>query len=87
VWLSHFSKITTGTAALKIGLRKFVVGRVYRLRNRTFAREHREKQMLQSTPPGRIGNPREIATVVAFLASDHARWVTGSLIQAAGGMR
>jgi 3-oxoacyl-[acyl-carrier protein] reductase len=57
------------------------------LRNRTFAREHREKQMLQSTPPGRIGNPQEIATVVAFLASDHARWVTGSLIQAAGGMR
>lgn len=46
-----------------------------------------EKQMLQSTPLGRIGNPQDIATVVAFLASDDARWVTGSLIQAAGGMR
>jgi 3-oxoacyl-[acyl-carrier protein] reductase len=46
-----------------------------------------EKQMLQSTPLGRIGNPQDIALVVAFLASDDARWVTGSLIQAAGGMR
>src|SRR6202035_4730175 len=41
-----------------------------------------EKQMLQSTPLGRLGNPQDIATVVAFLASDDARWVTGSFIQA-----
>jgi 3-oxoacyl-[acyl-carrier protein] reductase len=46
-----------------------------------------EKQMLQSTPLGRIGTPQDIALVVAFLASDDARWVTGSLIQAVGGMR
>jgi len=46
-----------------------------------------EKQMLQGTPLGRIGNPQDIALVVAFLASDDARWVTGSLIQAAGGLR
>ncbi len=46
-----------------------------------------EKQMVQNTPLGRVGNPQDIATVVAFLASDDARWVTGSLLQAAGGMR
>jgi 3-oxoacyl-[acyl-carrier protein] reductase len=46
-----------------------------------------EKQMLQSTPLGRIGQPEDVSTVVAFLASDDARWVTGSLLQAAGGMR
>ena len=46
-----------------------------------------EKQMVQSTPLGRVGNPEDIAMVVAFLASDDARWVTGSLLQAAGGMR
>jgi len=44
-------------------------------------------QMVQSTPLGRIGQPEDIASVVAFLASDDARWVTGSLLQAAGGMR
>jgi len=46
-----------------------------------------EKGMIQSTPLGRIGRPDDVATVVAFLASDDARWVTGSLLQAAGGMR
>jgi 3-oxoacyl-[acyl-carrier protein] reductase len=46
-----------------------------------------EKQMLQSTPLGRIGQPDDVSTVVAFLASDEARWITGSLIQVAGGMR
>ena len=46
-----------------------------------------EKQMLQGTPLGRLGNPDDIALVAAFLASDDARWITGSLIQAAGGMR
>jgi 3-oxoacyl-[acyl-carrier protein] reductase len=45
------------------------------------------KQMVQTTPLGRIGQPDDIASVVAFLASDDARWITGSLLQAAGGMR
>lgn len=46
-----------------------------------------EKGMVQNTPLGRVGQPDDIASVVAFLASDDARWVTGSLLQAAGGLR
>jgi 3-oxoacyl-[acyl-carrier protein] reductase len=46
-----------------------------------------EKQAVRATPLGRVGKPDDIASVVAFLASDDARWVTGSLIQVAGGMR
>jgi 3-oxoacyl-[acyl-carrier protein] reductase len=46
-----------------------------------------EKGMIQNTPLGRIGQPDDVASVVAFLASDDARWVTGSLLQAAGGLR
>jgi 3-oxoacyl-[acyl-carrier protein] reductase len=46
-----------------------------------------EKGMIQGTPLGRIGQPDDVASVVAFLASDDARWVTGSLLQAAGGLR
>ncbi|PTL82839.1 SDR family oxidoreductase [Vitiosangium sp. GDMCC 1.1324] len=38
------------------------------------------------TPLGRIGQPEEIADVVAFLASDDARWVTGQVIGANGGI-
>jgi 3-oxoacyl-[acyl-carrier protein] reductase len=46
-----------------------------------------EKGMIAGTPLGRIGQPEDIGTVVSFLASDEARWVTGSLLQAAGGLR
>ncbi|WP_043613864.1 SDR family oxidoreductase [Nonomuraea candida] len=34
---------------------------------------------------GRVGEPEDIADIVAFLASDDARWVTGRVIDATGG--
>lgn len=39
------------------------------------------------TPLGRIGQVRDIAPIVSFLASDDAAWVTGEVILASGGMR
>jgi 3-oxoacyl-[acyl-carrier protein] reductase len=44
-------------------------------------------QLVSRTPLGRIGQPRDIATVVSFLASDDAGWITGQIIPAAGGLR
>ncbi|WP_223199287.1 SDR family oxidoreductase [Solihabitans fulvus] len=38
------------------------------------------------TPLRRVGRPEDIADVVAFLAGDDARWVTGQSIAAAGGL-
>lgn len=46
-----------------------------------------EKMTLAMTPLGRFGEVSDIAPVVAFLASDDARWVTGSWLDVAGGMR
>jgi 3-oxoacyl-[acyl-carrier protein] reductase len=46
-----------------------------------------EKQMLAGTPLGRLGQPGDIATVVSFIASDDAQWITGSILQVAGGLR
>lgn len=43
--------------------------------------------LVQRTALGRLGQPQEIADVVAFLASDDARWVTGQNIRADGGIR
>ncbi|MEU9831617.1 SDR family oxidoreductase [Streptosporangium sp. NPDC048047] len=34
---------------------------------------------------GRVGTPEDVADVVAFVASDDARWVTGSTLDATGG--
>ena len=39
------------------------------------------------TPLGRIGQPRDIAPAVAFLASDDAAWITGETWYISGGLR
>ena len=39
------------------------------------------------TPLGRIGQPRDIAPAVAFLASADADWITGEIFYIAGGLR
>jgi 3-oxoacyl-[acyl-carrier protein] reductase len=45
------------------------------------------RQMVSGTPlGGRFGRPEEVASVVVFLASDDARWLTGERIRASGGV-
>ncbi|MFF8802518.1 MULTISPECIES: glucose 1-dehydrogenase [unclassified Methylobacterium] len=46
-----------------------------------------EAGMVAQTPLGRAGQPDDIGGVVAFLASDDARWVTGEDINVGGGLR
>ena len=43
--------------------------------------------LIAQTPLRRLGTPDDIADVVAFLASDDARWVTGQILGASGGLR
>lgn len=44
-------------------------------------------QLIANTPLGRLGTPEDVADVVAFLASDQARWITGQIIAASGGLK
>lgn len=39
-----------------------------------------------TTALDRLGRPDDVADVVAFLASDAARWITGQVIDASGGL-
>ena len=44
-----------------------------------------KRKLLARTPLGRIGEPYEVASIAAFLASDDASYITGQTIYADGG--
>ena len=44
-----------------------------------------EASVVSTIALGRLGTPNDIAEIVAFLASDTARWITGATLDASGG--
>ncbi len=46
-----------------------------------------EKQMIASTPLGRLGTPADMGAIAVFLASQDSGWISGETIRAAGGSR
>lgn len=44
------------------------------------------QQLIAQTPLGRLGQPSDIADVVAFLAGPEGRWMTGQNLRATGGI-
>jgi len=46
-----------------------------------------QKKTESETPLGRIGQPQDVASIAAFLASDDSYWVNGQTIRASGGAR
>jgi 3-oxoacyl-[acyl-carrier protein] reductase len=53
--------------------------------NRRLAGDPLYTRVLERIPFGRLGTPEEIAEVALFLASPHARWITGQTIAVDGG--
>ena len=51
----------------------------------TLPDEYKQK-MIEQIPLGRYGTVEEVARVSAFLLSDDARYITGQVIQADGGL-
>jgi NAD(P)-dependent dehydrogenase (short-subunit alcohol dehydrogenase family) len=47
--------------------------------------EEMERQASRFYPLGRLGQPADIAPMIAFLASDRASWITGQAVSISGG--
>ena len=43
------------------------------------------ERLVEQVPLGRMATPAEIAPAVVFLASDHARYITGATLNISGG--
>lgn len=96
--LAHYSAAKAGlealvrSAALELGPRGLRVNAVLPGVVRTplmapmLARPEVAAAFVANTPLGRIAEGDDIAAVVAFLASDAARWVTGVALPVDGGM-
>jgi NAD(P)-dependent dehydrogenase (short-subunit alcohol dehydrogenase family) len=46
----------------------------------------REEEISNAYPMKRLGNPEDVAQLVAFLSSDAAAWITGETVRVDGGM-
>jgi 3-oxoacyl-[acyl-carrier protein] reductase len=86
--------VITGVLAKELGPRKIRVNSVNPSLTATEGTQSAgmlasdfEAGIVAQTPLGRLGQPRDIADVVAFVASDDARWLTGERIIAGGGLR
>ncbi len=77
--------------ALDLGPRGITVNSVspgiVMTRNSQYLRDNAElaAQQVARVALGRLGESEDVASVIAFLASDEGRWVTGQVIDASGG--
>ncbi|MCK1655316.1 glucose 1-dehydrogenase [Bradyrhizobium sp. 149] len=82
--------VLTHALAIELGPRQITVNAVSPAVTNTdmTAKMPQEKKALfaQATPLGRLGEPHDVADVIAFLASDEARWINGRTIRVDGGL-
>ncbi len=56
------------------------------LASKLLASEEKKQQLGLRHPLQRVGEPRDISSVVTFLLTDDSNWITGQVISVDGGM-
>ncbi len=86
--------VITGSLAKELGARKIRVNAVRPGLVETegtvtsgFTSGNFHDQYVANAPLGRIGQPKDIASAVTFLASDDSSWITGETLLVSGGHR
>jgi 3-oxoacyl-[acyl-carrier protein] reductase len=96
---SVYSATKAALDAITISLSKEFIGRNIRINSilpgivetegshsAGFIGSEAETKFVASTPLGRTGQPKDIAKVAVFLASDDSGWITGEKISVSGGI-
>lgn len=76
----------TRTSAIEVGAFNITVNTIAPgpIQTGSFSAES-EVKLRSEIPLGRIGQPKDIANAIVFLASEQASWLTGQVIQVSGG--
>jgi len=88
VALTHGMAMSLGPHGIRVNCISpgWIETRDWQYTPRATAPVHSERDRLQH-PVGRVGKPEDIASLVCFLASPRARYITGAVIPVDGGLR
>jgi 7-alpha-hydroxysteroid dehydrogenase len=85
--LAHYTRLAAADLAPRIRVNAVAVGAVATSAlDIVLTDETLRGQMERATPLGRIGDPRDVAAAVVFLASPAAGYITGKVIEVDGGI-
>jgi 7-alpha-hydroxysteroid dehydrogenase len=85
--LSHYTRLAAADLAPRIRVNGIAVGAAATSAlNIVLTDDRLRGQMEHATPLGRIGDPREVAAAVLFLASPASGYITGKVLEVDGGI-
>ena len=84
--LAHYTRLAAADLAPRIRVNAIAVAAAASALDIVLTDDTLRGQLEAVTPLGRVGDPREIAATVVFLASPASGYITGKILEADGGI-